>query len=139
LWITEGEIKADLSAERLGVTVISIPGVGLWARALPDLAELLPGGGRVVLALDLEWATSPAVLAACWGLRQAGGALGYEVKVATWTDKTMKLDDLLVAGAHPEIRPATAIPEPTWATKLSSRVLADGVEDPAGDEPLQAT
>jgi hypothetical protein len=126
LWITEGEYKSDLSSERLGAVVVSIPGVGSWARALPDVAALLPSGGRVVLALDLEWETNAAVHAAFWGLRQACESLGYEVGVATWTDTTKKLDDLLVAGGCPEIQPATAIPEPTWVLKLSSRILSDG-------------
>jgi hypothetical protein len=126
LWITEGEFKADLASERLGAVVVSVPGVGSWAKALADLAVLLPGGGRVVLALDLEWATNGSVHAAFWGLKQACAALGYEVGVATWPDVKMKLDDLLTTGGTPEIRPAAVIPEPAWPMKLSSRIMADG-------------
>src|SRR5205823_5320190 len=51
LWVTEGELKADYASERLGAVVLSIPGVDLWARALPDIQTLLPTPGRVVVAM----------------------------------------------------------------------------------------
>ncbi|MGH7171502.1 MAG: toprim domain-containing protein [Gemmataceae bacterium] len=82
VWITEGEIKADLSAERLGAVVVSIPGVDLWSRALPDLAELLPNGGRIVVALDADWRDKPRVHLALSGLLLACTSLGYETGVA---------------------------------------------------------
>src|SRR5713226_1109056 len=61
IWVTEGEIKSDLAAERIGAIVVSIPGVSSWARALHDLQELLPGRGCVVVALDSDWQANPHV------------------------------------------------------------------------------
>jgi hypothetical protein len=125
IWISEGEIKADLSAERLGAVVLSIPGVGNWARALADLCELLPGGGRVVVALDSDWQSKAAVHQAIWCLRQACSAFGYGVQVALWNTTHKGLDDLLTAGLSPELHPLNDLPEPTWPLKVSSRILGD--------------
>lgn len=123
VWVTEGEIKADLSAARLAATVLSIPGVSSWARAMADLAELLPGGGRVVVALDMDWRTKPQVHAAAWDLAAACAARDYAVEVATWDGQYKGLDDALAAGARPDRNPRSILTEPKWTGKLSSRVL----------------
>jgi hypothetical protein len=126
IWITEGELKADISADRLGAVVISIPGVGLWSRSLPDLAELVPKGGRVVVALDADWRENHYVHAAIHGLLLACAALGYETGVAIWDMTNGKgLDNLLVAGHRPEIHPPTVIPIPRWEIKLTSRIACE--------------
>jgi hypothetical protein len=126
VWVTEGELKADLAAQRLAAVVVSIPGAGpgLWPRALPDLAELLPGGGRVVVAMDSDWRTNPAVHGAAWALAQVCQGIGYEVELATWPTSHKGLDDLLVAGLLPVREPADRFPAPkVWARKLRSGVL----------------
>jgi hypothetical protein len=126
IWITEGEIKADLSAERLGAVVVSIPGVDLWSRALADLAELLPNGGRVVVALDADWREKPRVHHALYSLLMACPGLGYETGAALWDLTSGKgLDNLLIAGHQPEILPPTAIPAPRWEMKLTSRIVCE--------------
>jgi hypothetical protein len=125
VWITEGELKADLAAERLGTVVVSIPGVDLWSRALPDLAELLPRDGRVVVALDADWREKTPVHFSVWSLLLAAGALGYKVEVALWSLAFKGLDDLLVRGLRPELRPPEAVPAPPWRGKSSARALAD--------------
>jgi hypothetical protein len=125
IWVVEGEIKADLSAERLGAVVVSIPGVSLWSRAMPDLAELLPQGGRVVVALDADWRENRHVHDAIRGLLLACEALGYDVGVALWDVSCKGLDDLLIAGRQPEIRPPTDIPAPPWELKWSSRIRCE--------------
>jgi hypothetical protein len=124
-WITEGEIKSDLSAERLGAVVLSFPGVDLWPLALSDLAELLPGGGRVVVALDADWRDNPAVHAALHALLLACPALGYRVDVALWDPARKGLDDLLTAGLRPELHTLAAVPAPPWRLKWSSKVLTE--------------
>jgi hypothetical protein len=125
VWVTEGELKADRAAECLQVVVVSIPGVGSWARAIADLATLLPKGGRVVVAMDADWRANVQVHAAAWGLLQAGGVLGYEMRAALWDTKQKGLDDLLGAGGNPEVRPPAEVPAPAWpaAMKVSSRIL----------------
>jgi hypothetical protein len=139
VWVTEGEIKADRSAEVLGVAVVSIPGVGSWWRAVADLAALLPGGGRVVIALDADWRVNAAVHAALWGLAQAGVALGYETRVALWDIADGKgLDDLTRAGRTPEVALPTAVPPPEWprGMKVSSRILAGDARARGGRRPI---
>jgi hypothetical protein len=87
--------------------------------------ELLPAGGRVVVALDADWREKPQVHAALWGLAQACTALGYETKVALWDSAWKGLDDSLVGGHRPELHPLEKIPEPEWRLKVSSQILAD--------------
>src|SRR5262249_36114584 len=125
LWIVEGEIKADLSAERLRAVVVSIPGVSLWARALQDLAILSPRGRRIVVAMDADWQRNPQVHQAIWCLARCGESLGYRVEIALWNLTHKGLDDLLTAGLRPERKPPTAILAPTWTPRVSSRILAD--------------
>ncbi|HEV3447684.1 MAG TPA: DUF3854 domain-containing protein [Gemmataceae bacterium] len=125
IWIVEGELKADLSAQRLGAVVISIPGVTLWSRALADLAELLKDSGRVVVALDSDWRQNRLVHEAVWCLAQACPALGHEVEVALWDQQWKGLDDLLVTGQRPDLHPPNVLSEPKWPIKVSSRRLAE--------------
>jgi hypothetical protein len=125
VWVTEGEVKADIAAERLGAVVISVPGVDCWPSALPDLEELLPGGGTVVLALDADWPEKPSVGSALWHLALACRALAYGTEVATWNVKYKGLDDLLAAGLEPQRLNPSAIPAPRWETKASSRIAAE--------------
>jgi hypothetical protein len=125
VWVTEGEIKADLASERLGAVLLSIPGVGLWSRCLPDLADLLPGGGRVVIAMDADWRDKPPVHTAAWRLCLASGLLGYEVKVASWHTAKKGLDNLLTAGLTPALRPPGDLPPPDWKGRVASVILAE--------------
>jgi hypothetical protein len=125
LWIVEGEIKADIVSARLGVIVLSIPGVGSWSKALPDLLELRPNGGSVVVALDADWSDKPQVHDAFWKLSQSCLALNYEVKIALWSSQWKGLDDLIVTGQRPDLHPPKVLPEPTWQMKISSRLLTE--------------
>jgi hypothetical protein len=126
VWVTEGEIKADLASERLGAIVVSVPGVDLWSRCLPDLAELLPDGGDVVLAFDADWRDKPQVHEALWRLALVCQALDYGLRIALWNVSDGKgLDDLLTAGRRPELHPPSCLPAPSWKNKVSSRVLME--------------
>jgi hypothetical protein len=133
VWITEGEIKADLAAQRLGAVVVSIPGVSSWSRAVPDVAAILPSGGRVVVALDTDWKDKPPVQEAIWSLWQTCLALGYETEVATWDVNHKGLDDALKGGLTPQPMAPEEFPEPAWSLKISSRVLVEmpGMKRPA--------
>lgn len=125
LWITEGEIKVNISAARLGAIGISIPGVSSWALALPDIITLLPGGGSVVIAMDSDWREKLQVHLALWRLAQACHALGYSVRVAIWEPTHKGLDDLLVAGVRPTLTELEQIPAPDWTLKVTSAQLAE--------------
>ncbi len=130
VWITEGIFKADLAAERLGTIVLSIPGVACWRQALPDLVELLPFGGEVVVAMDADWRANVAVQQAVWCLSQVCGAAGYSVEVAVWEPTHKGLDDLLTAGLRPQRTvPSTSL-APAWTPKVSSRRLAEMTATP---------
>jgi hypothetical protein len=124
IWITEGELKADLASQRLGAVVVSMPGVSIWAVVLADLVELLPTGGRVVVALDTDWRQRNAVHAAIWNTCLACQALGYEVRIAQWDQRHKGLDDLLTAGLHPRLTDVSEVPPISWPLKVSARRLA---------------
>jgi hypothetical protein len=130
VWVTEGEIKADLAAERLGAIVVSIPGVSSWALAIPDVKELLPNGGRVVVALDSDWREKPPVHNAIWCLSRVFPALGYRAEVAQWPARHKGLDDLLTAGLRPQLTAPADLPEPAWESKVSSVLLAESTAPP---------
>ena len=81
-------MKANIAADILGAAVVSIPGVSSWQLALMDLTELLPNGGSVVVALDADWRTNPAVQRAAWGLSRSCAALDYHAEIALWERTT---------------------------------------------------
>jgi len=140
VWLTEGEIKANISAERLGAVVVSVPGVTSWATALPDLAELLPDGSKVVVAFDSDWQKNQQVHGSLWQLGQACIALGYDVEVATWKPTYKGLDDLLIAGLHPQRMALDAIiPEPAWELKVMSMRLAEATARPSAMAAITLT
>lgn len=102
VWLTEGPLKADVAAPRLGKLVVAVPGVNTLKPALAK--ELRDRGCRsVVLAFDSDALTKPEVAAA---LERAGKTLrdkGLRVQVATWAPKYKGIDDLLLAGGRPTL------------------------------------
>ncbi|MGB9886472.1 MAG: DUF3854 domain-containing protein [Moorellales bacterium] len=105
VWVTEGGLKADYCAWRLGEPFLAVPGVGLWRR-VGLVAELVNrGADRVVLAYDADWRTKRPVRRA---LAQLAGVLrlaGFDVTFAVWPPEAGKgLDDLLAAGGRPELK-----------------------------------
>lgn len=103
--VTEGELKADITTELTKTLTISVPGVGMFAMALPVLRALR--ATRASIAFDADAATNRAVagalqrlfvgLAASQGLTASG--------VETWNAAEGKgIDDVLAAGRGGEIR-----------------------------------
>ena len=101
LWITEGEIKADISALYLGETVLGMPGVGQCPQLAIDAA--LAGEFReICVAMDAE--EKPHVKLAVAKLIKLAKENNLEVSVAVWDESCGKgLDDLLAGGGAPEV------------------------------------
>lgn len=101
LWITEGEIKADISALYLGETVLGMPGVGQCPQFALD-AALAGGFGEICVAMDAE--EKPHVKLAVAKLIKLAKENNLEVSVAVWDESLGKgLDDLLAGGGAPEV------------------------------------
>jgi len=96
VWITEGPIKAMLLHQTLHHTVLGLPGVGTWRKALPLLTHLAPH--TVVIALDQQ-DPQPAVREKVQAITQALGeacqAAGMPVGYAHW-DTAKGIDDALL-------------------------------------------
>lgn len=101
LWITEGEIKADISALYLGETVLGMPGVGQCPQFAIDVA-LAGGFKEICVAMDAE--EKPHVKLAVAKLIKLAKDNDLEVSVAVWDESLGKgLDDLLAGGGAPEV------------------------------------
>jgi hypothetical protein len=93
LWITEGPLKADIAALRLGRLVLAVPGVGNWPGVIPILNELEPA--RVIISFDMDKDQNQSVrlhldtLTACLLKR------GIRTFEADWDSHFKGLDDLL--------------------------------------------
>ncbi len=104
VYVTEGELKADVAADRLGAIVVSVPGVSIRAGVL-DVVRAL-GAKRIAIAFDADKLDNPHVAAAELALAGELRGAGLDVWEATWpADAGKGLDDLLVAGGVPDVRP----------------------------------
>ena len=101
LWVTEGEIKADVAALFLGETVAGLPGVG----QCPELALAAARDGsfkEMCIAMDAE--DKAHVKLAVARLVKLAKENGFEPSVAVWEAVHGKgLDDLLAAGGAPQV------------------------------------
>ena len=108
LWITEGEIKADVSALYLQETVLGMPGVG----QCPDKAITQAQAGNfseICVAMDAE--DKPHVKLAIAKLIRLAKQNGLGASVAVWEAAQGKgLDDLVAAGGAPMVMS----PESWW-------------------------
>jgi DNA primase len=102
IWLTEGPLKADVSAPRIGKIVVAIPGVNTLR---PSLAEEMKRRGcrKVVLAFDSDAYSNPNVARALHKAVDVLSGAGLEVQVATWPQDHKGLDDLLLAGGKPSL------------------------------------
>lgn len=109
LWVSEGELKADISSDLLGELVLSLPGVDATGEFLPTLEQLRDQVDQVVIALDADWKTKPQVQKAREHLANLAAQAGFAVSLATW-DGPKGLDDLLQAGGKPRLEPFSVRP-----------------------------
>ncbi|MEZ4390247.1 MAG: DUF3854 domain-containing protein [Polyangiales bacterium] len=100
LWITEGELKADVITELLQRPCVSVPGVGCWFRAFAAVTRW-PTPGGVVIAFDMDRLLKPAVQRAQDALRDALIARGVRVQCAEWDRVHKGFDDFLAARLRP--------------------------------------
>lgn len=80
VWVTEGPLKADISAHYLGKVFVAVPGVAAWREVEPVLKEL--GVREVVIAYDADKKENIAVQRAQEDLVRS--LRGYKVIPAGW-------------------------------------------------------
>ena len=105
VWLTEGPLKADIASERLGELVLALPGVQADKHFLPTLQTLQERGeiSELVIALDSDFHTKPAVAGARAKLAEVAARQGIPVWLADWPTELKGLDDLLLAGGKPKL------------------------------------
>jgi hypothetical protein len=113
---TEGPLKADIATMLTGTLTIAVPGVDSWNR-VPAVAGQL-GAKRVLVAMDADAGSNPAVARAIEGLALELPQRGFEVEVERWDEADGKgIDDLLLAGKVPEALSGQAVCE--WIGELA--------------------
>lgn len=103
--VTEGELKADVSTLLSPTYTISVPGVGLWENAMPELEKLKPG--RVIISYDADksnqvgpYNNKPFEVGVHLAeFYMALKANGYTVVIEDWPKECGKgIDDVLADG-----------------------------------------
>jgi hypothetical protein len=94
VWVTEGELKADVAAHLLSRVVLSVPGVSAWRRARAVLEEI--GAREVVIAFDADLVSKQDVADAKDAL-VADLVTDFRVLDSRWDGQIGKgIDDALV-------------------------------------------
>ena len=106
IFITEGALKANIAAERLGAVVLGVAGVGQW-RTVPEIIRTLGGKQAiVVITYDADQRYKPQVRHHSKALADALALAGHRVYQAVWDEVHGKgIDDLVVTGGAPSIEP----------------------------------
>ena len=103
IWITEGPLKADFVANRIGQPCLGVAGVANWKSALP----LLDDAKEVILAFDQDppGTAHEAVEANVKKFMQALQARGVKAHIAVWDwHKAKGIDDALRSGTFIEVQ-----------------------------------
>lgn len=104
VWITEGPLKGDYAAEKIGEVFICVPGVNTWKKTgiIKDLKE--KGIREVIVCYDADAAANIYVAEAAYQLYKALRAVGMHVHFAYWNIQQGKgIDDLLKCGFYPKV------------------------------------
>ncbi|WP_236713100.1 DUF3854 domain-containing protein [Neomoorella mulderi] len=99
VWITEGQLKADIAAAYLDAVVIGAQGATSWKPVVPEVLEL--GAKEVVIAYDRDQETNKEVARGKRMLAAELKKLGITVREAIWKARSKEekgIDDALVAG-----------------------------------------
>ena len=106
LYITEGALKSDITAEYLVAKVYAVPGVNTWRAMLNHLVLLNPRPALIAVAYDMDLYEKHEVMFHYKKLQEALIAAKLEVVKISWDPKQGKgIDDLLVTGNQPIISP----------------------------------
>jgi hypothetical protein len=160
VWVTEGVLKSEVAAHKLGVVAVGALGTGALRQALPIVAETARRWHKdanlftapVVLAPDSDARTKLEVAKPFWETAKRLQREGFSVSFALWSPKFKGIDDALLAGETPSI----VAPEVWLATlqarirnellkvKVRPRLLLDGetaqaIELPESVAPSQST
>jgi hypothetical protein len=125
IWVTEGILKAEVIAYKLGVVAVGALGTGALRQAVPIIAEAARRWHRdanlfrapIVLAPDSDARTKVAVAKAFFEVAKHLQREGFSVSFAIWSPKFKGVDDALLAGE----KPTFVVPE-TWLATLQARV-----------------
>ncbi|MFZ8854338.1 MAG: DUF3854 domain-containing protein, partial [Armatimonadota bacterium] len=125
IWVTEGILKAEVIAYKLGIVAVGALGTGALRQAVPIIAEVARRWHRdanlfsapIVLAPDSDARTKVAVAKAFFEVAKHLQREGFSVSFAIWSPKFKGVDDALLAGEKPTI----VVPE-TWLATLQARV-----------------
>jgi hypothetical protein len=125
VWVTEGILKAEILAYKLGVVAVGALGTGALRQALPVVAETAKRWHKdatlftapVILAPDRDARTKVEVAKPFWETAKRLQREGFSVAFAIWSPKFKGVDDALLAGETP-----TVVAPETWLATLQARV-----------------
>jgi len=95
-WITEGPLKADIAALKLGRVVLGVAGVANWHGIIPVVRELKPE--RVIICFDMDKNQNAAVSLHLETLTAYLIKRSIRTFEADWDTHFKGLDDLLTGG-----------------------------------------
>ena len=106
LYVTQGILKADITAQELGMVCLGLAGVSAYDR--PELKNTLTSlialRGTVNIAFDMDQDTNPLVKKALDKLATHISSWGYKVRFARWDSTYKGIDDFLVQANSPNIQ-----------------------------------
>jgi hypothetical protein len=108
--LTEGALKADITALFLNAPVIAAAGVHNFKPEFPaDLKAKFPKLKTCLVAFDSDWRIKPQVKAALEKLMRGLSGAGFRVKVRTWPPHMGKgIDDYLLAFSQSNVKEVAA-------------------------------
>jgi hypothetical protein len=125
VWLTEGILKAEIIAYKLGVVAVGALGTGTLRQAVPIVAETARRWHKdatlfsapIILAPDSDARTKLEVARAFWEVAKHLQREGFSVAFAIWSPKFKGIDDALLAGETP-----TVVSPETWLATLQARI-----------------
>ena len=134
LYVTEGATKANVAAALAGLAVVAVPGLGLQSVHVAAIARL--AAGRVIVALDQEANPNTAHARDRW-IHELARA-GLSVALAVWEGADCGgpkgIDDLVLVGGRPRIRPVHFPPAEISRPRHPRPVAEPGSLAPGGSQ-----